>query len=112
MPAVAPTALIQNYVFLAATTAAPSDGLFIPLASLTGLTSAEANASTGDGRKVVFEILKEVLEQYTALATASRPNKLTITRAVPTGVDAASIRQSYTFSFDLDIAIADLAAEV
>lgn len=112
MPTVVPTQLISNIELLAATDPAPAQGLFIPLASLPGLTAVEADETTGDGRKVVYELARALFANYTALATASRPTKLSIVRGTPTGVDSTTVRQSFTFAIDLDISASDVTPEV
>lgn len=112
MANVVPTQLIPGIDLLAASAPAPSQGLFIPLASLPGLTAIEADETTGDARKVVYELSRALFANYTALALASRPGKLTIVRGTPTGVDSTTVRQSFTFSIDLDISASDVTPEV
>lgn len=112
MPNVTPAQLIPNAQLLAATDPAPSQGLFIPLASLPGLTALEADEATGDGRKMVYELARAIFSNYTALATAARPGKLSVVRGTPTGVDSTTVRQSFTFAIDLDISASDVTPEV
>lgn len=112
MPNVSPSQLIPNIDLLAASAPAPSQGLFIPLASLPGLTALEADEATGDGRKLVYEFARAVFANYTALPTASRPAKLSIVRGTPAGVDSTTVRQSFTFAIDLDISGSDVTPEV
>lgn len=112
MPSVLPPQLLPGADLLAAAAPAPSQGLFIPLTALPGLTAAEADEATGDGRKVVYELARALFTNFTALATASRPTKLSITRGTPTGIDSTTVRQSFTFSIDLDISASDVTPEV
>jgi hypothetical protein len=111
MAAITPAQLIENYALLASGATTTAEGLFIPLASLAGLTSAEANASTGDGRKVAFELMKEMFDRIQLIAAADRPNRLTITRGIPTGLTATVIQQTYTAQFALEVTGSDVAAE-
>lgn len=111
MAAIQPTDLFAGYELLAATDPAPSQGVFIPLSVLSNLTAAEANETTGDGRKLAFEICRQVFSSVTGLATADRPSKMSVSRGTPTGVDATTVRQSYTLTFDLDVSSSDVAAE-
>lgn len=111
MPAILPTAILPGYEVLAAGAATPSQGIFIPLASLVGLTAGEADEATGDGRKVAFELSRTIFTNYTAIATANRPAKFSITRGTPAGVDASTVRQSYTYTFDLDVSASDMSSE-
>ena len=112
MPAVSPSQLFSGYLLLAANEPAPSQGIFIPLASLADLTPGEAATATGDGRKVMFGLLKEVQDQITALPDGTKPLKMTITKAIPIGVNNTTIRQGITLSFDLDTTAIDLSSEV
>ncbi len=112
MPATTPVQLLPGYDLLAAAEPAPSQGVFIPLATLTNLTAVEADTATGDGRKVLFELCRTAFTAFAALDANARPTRLTITRATPTGVDASKVRQAYTLTFDLDVTNADVAAEV
>lgn len=96
MANVLPTDLIAGYT---------SDGtnITIPLASLTGLSAAEAAADTGDGREVIRVLLETVLAAYNALTTEQRPTELTITRSNPTPQGPTSLRYTYTVQADIDI---------
>lgn len=104
-----PTAFISGYELLASGDTAPSQGLFIPLTSLPALTAAEANEVTGDGRKICYELIREILSQYTAMSV--KPARMAITVGTPTGINASTVRRSYTLAFDLDVSDADVAAE-
>lgn len=88
-----------------------SDGtsVTIPLTALPGLTATEADAATGDGRKVSFEIIKALQSGYAGLTPA--PARMNATIATPTGVNATTVRRGYTFQFEVDIADADVAPE-
>lgn len=112
MPAVSPSQLFSGYQLLAATDPAPSQGIFIPLASLVDLTPVEAAAATGDGRKVMFALLKEIQDQVTALPEGTKPTKMTLTKGIPVGINNTTIRQSITLNFDLDTTAIDLSSEV
>ena len=112
MPAVSPSQLFSGYQLLAAADPAPGQGVFIPLASLTDLTPVEAATTTGDGRKVVFSLLKEIQDQIGALPEGTRPLKMTVTKAIPIGINTTTIRQGVTLNFDLDTTAIDLSSEV
>lgn len=106
---VAPTAFFPGIAYLGASDPAPAAGIFIPLADLSGLTAAEADEATGDGRKVAYELIKAIQAKYAAMPT--KPQRLTVTVGTPTGVTASVVRQSYTLAFDVDITGVDLATE-
>ncbi len=104
MPAILPTDIFPNL---------SSDGtnITIPLSDFTGLTDTEADPSTGDGRKVAYEMVKKIADSYIALDTASRPEQMSAAIGVVQGQSATEARRTYTLSFDLDIAGSDLADE-
>ena len=111
MASITPVALFPGCELLAATDPAPSQGIFIPLSALSGLTAAEANETTGDGRKVAFELSRTMFSSINAIAAASRPTRFSVARGTPAGVDATTVRQTYTLTFDLDVSVSDVAAE-
>ena len=53
----------------------------IPLASLPGLDSTKANASTGDIRKVLRAIMAAIHAAWLAEASADRPKQMTLGRS-------------------------------
>lgn len=93
MSALIPTAVFSGYI-------ATGTEITIPLAALPGLTSAEANATTGDAR----EILRIILEKYAAviesLSSENKPEKMLMNRGGLVGLSATQIRRSYNISFD------------
>ncbi len=111
MPAITPPALFPGYSLLAASTPAPSQGIFIPLADLDGLSAAEGDTVTGDGRKVAYELLRKIQGSFNALEAAQRPNRMNITSGTPTGINGNTVRRSYTLTFDVNISATDVAEE-
>ncbi|MCG9886491.1 MAG: hypothetical protein MH825_13160 [Cyanobacteria bacterium] len=95
----APTAIFPSYAF---------DGsvISLSLADLSGLTAAEADAATGDGRKVAFELVRQIQARIAAANPA--PVGVTATKNTPTGLTATTVRQGYNFNFDLDISASDV----
>jgi hypothetical protein len=111
MAAILPTALFPGFDLLAANAQAPSEGIFIPLTALEGLTSAEANEMTGDGRKVAYEIIRAIQTRYQALADNAKPQRMVCSVAPPVGLTADIVRRTYTMGFDLLISGSDVPAE-
>lgn len=85
----------------------------IPLADLVGLTQAEADPATGDGREVARILIETIVSKVNALATANKPTKFTVSKANPQGIGVDQIRQAYTASFDVSVSSsgASLVAE-
>jgi hypothetical protein len=82
-----------------------SDGtsITIPLTDLPGLSAAEADATTGDGRKVFYGIIEQSHQALSALDAANRPQKMSLTKQQPAGVGVNQVRVPYGVSFDLTI---------
>lgn len=88
-------------IFPAMTSDATS--ITIPLANLVGLTQAEADPATGDGREVARIIVDTITSKILALATADKPTKFSVTKANPQGIGVDQIRQAYTMAFDVAV---------
>lgn len=72
---------------------------------LTKLTTAEANASSGDIREIIFSMIESFYQAWISKAEADRPTKLNITRngnALPNG------NINYTYTFQLEVATTSL----
>jgi len=89
-------ALGTGYALLASNDPAPAQGVFIPLANITGLSAAEANASTGDGRKVIVGLMEKIHDNIQALASSARPVYVTLAKGQPTGVAVNQINHCFT----------------
>jgi hypothetical protein len=63
------------------TTDGTADNTCQVMGPLDQVTDTEANASTGDSRKVVFGLLEALFQAYTNTPVADRPAKLSITRS-------------------------------
>lgn len=91
-----PTDVIAGYSF-------DGTNISIPLAGIEGLTAAEANAATGDGRAVTHSLSKHIYAMFSALAT--KPTRMNATKApitlAPGGNADGTIRESFTFVFDM-----------
>lgn len=83
--------------------------LSIPIASIPQLTAAEADATTGDARKIVYAILRQVFDYYDGLATADKPARMTVTRqkAYSGGTDT----ETFIVAFQTDVSGIDVADE-
>lgn len=106
-----PTVVFPGYDYLASGEAAPSAGIFIPLASLPGLTAGEADPATGDGRKLTFEMCRAIFNNFSAIPQNTRPARMAVARSTPTGVSPTTISQVYSLTYTLDVSAVDVAAE-
>lgn len=64
--------------------------------ALVQLTDVEANATTGDWRKVVFAIMEQLNTNWQTLDAADRPTKLSITKNSRVDANTGIIVNTYT----------------
>jgi hypothetical protein len=81
----------------------------VPIASITDLTAAEADGTTGDWRDVMLRILDHVYNYNEGLATADSPTKFTVTSR--RYEQSGSIVQSYTMNVFTDVDANSTTAE-
>ena len=84
----------------------------VPIASFSELTAAEADGTTGDIRDIVFAIIQHLYTTYNALATADRPDKLTIKKTATYNSVYNKLTNRYTFTIVTDIGTQEVRAEV
>ena len=82
-------------------------------ATFTEITAAEANASTGEIRKIIYGVVEGLYQKYlTVSATpANLPNRLTISKNSSVNATTGLITSSYTFSFVLEATGLEVTAE-
>ena len=83
----------------------------VPLASFPELTAAEADASTGDIRKIVYAIMEKLFSWYNALATADRPSRLTIYRSSSMNESTGELTRVYSVQVTCEIASSEVKDE-
>jgi hypothetical protein len=101
MAAILPDDLFPGYELVAAAGTVTADSIVIPLSALTGLSSAEADEATGDGREVARQIDLAIHENYAALPTEERPTYMTSTLAIAAlsnGDRRLTITRTYTLT--------------
>lgn len=82
MAAILPTALFPGFEYVTAAGTVTADSIVIPLASLPGLTAAEADPTTGDGREVARQLDLAIHEAYAGLDVELRPTAMTSTLGI------------------------------
>lgn len=82
----------------------------LPIASFPDLTASEADASTGDIRKVLYAFCSAMRDKFASLPAADRPTKMNILKTMGT-VQGNTISVGFNFSFQLEIGDLDVAAE-
>ena len=92
----APSHWLENY-------SADSSGIKIPLASLPGLSAAEANASTGDIRKVARAIIAALHAAFLAEAEADRPAQMQLSRYTSVDEENDTTTRTYQARFVVEV---------
>lgn len=86
---------------------ASSTTLTLTLSDFSEITSAEANASSGDSRKIVYGLIEGLYKRFNALPEGDAPSKMQISRSRGLNADG-TISASYSFNFtlsgDVDVA--------
>lgn len=83
----------------------------VPIATFSELTAAEADAVTGDIRKVLFAICEKLWSVWTATATADRPSKMTLYRSTQTNENTNVTRKTFQFIFDTEVSGQEVSDE-
>jgi len=92
MAAISPTNIFSGY-------SADATAITIPLAALPGLTTAEAHATTGDGRELLRIILEKYFSAIEGMQAANRPVSMSISRGNLNGLSPTTISRTYTLTF-------------
>jgi hypothetical protein len=82
----------------------------LPIANLPELTVAEADATTGDIRKIIYAFCEKFHAVNSLIETANKSTRMAITRNVAYGTDDVITKQ-YTFTFKVTATAADVMAE-
>jgi hypothetical protein len=82
-----------------------------PIASVPELTAAEADAVTGDSRKVIFALMERFYAWYNGLATADKPTKMTISRSTGINDSTGIMTKTFALTFTCAILTQDVSAE-
>lgn len=104
----APTELFPGY---------SSDGtnITIPIASIEGLTAAEAHTTTGDWRSIFLSLCATAFIHYDGLADADKPTAFMATPPtqypVTSGALEGTFKQTYSFVFYNIFTMPDVADE-
>ena len=99
-----PTSLIPNW-------SEDGNNISVPIASFPELTAAEADALTGDIRKVCFALTKKLSDAYEALASADKPANMVIGRNAYANAAGSEMTHVITFTFVNTIASPDVKDE-
>lgn len=93
---IAPEAYLPDIELVAASGTVTAQSVVIPLATLEGLSAAEANATTGDVRELTRTFLDSLYNAIQATPEADRPTKMTIEKNVNRNIDDIN-KQFHTY---------------
>jgi hypothetical protein len=82
----------------------------VPISAFAELTAAEADAATGDSRKMIYAMVEKFYSHYNGLAAANRPARMAITKSSGSLNNAGQIQVRYNLDFTLGGSL-DVAAE-
>jgi hypothetical protein len=84
----------------------------VPISAFPELSAAEADAATGDSRKMIWALIDKLCTTFTNLPAANRPSKMRLTKSYGQ-VDPASgnFTASYSMTFNLTASGLELADE-
>jgi hypothetical protein len=83
----------------------------VPLATFPELTAAEADAATGDIRKIMFAIVEKFYSVYIATLSADRPTKFTITKTATADMVRGVLKNRYTIICETDVSAQEVREE-
>ena len=79
--------------------------------TLPEITTAEANATTGDIRKIYYGIVEQLYQSYLSKATADRPNRMSLSKSSNVDATTGLITTNYTIQFVLAATGLDVTTE-
>ena len=74
-----------------------------PIASVPELSAAEADAATGDFRRVWYAICKQIADEYEELPVVERPAKMRVFSSASIDPNTNTVSRSFTMQFDTDV---------
>jgi len=83
----------------------------IPLATFAELTAAEADATTGDIRKILYALCEKFYDSWNNTVTADRPTRMTIYKSSSPNVSTGITTHTYQFRFENAVSAQDVADE-
>ena len=83
----------------------------VPLATFSELTAAEADATTGDIRKIAFAIIEHLYSTYNSTLAADRPAKWTMQKTATVNTTLNKIISRYSITFETDFGTQEVREE-
>ena len=83
----------------------------VPITTFTELTAAEADAASGDIRKIMYAICQQAYAKNLSLPTAEKPTKMVISKNATFDATTGILTSTFTFKFLNEIISQDVAPE-
>jgi hypothetical protein len=83
----------------------------VPIASFAELTAGEADAASGDIRKIAFAWMEALWLEWNSLATADRPTKWNLTKTGSVNTSTGITTIQYVQTFYVETTAQDVADE-
>jgi hypothetical protein len=83
----------------------------VPIATFAEMTAAEADATTGDIRKVLFAVCEALHAKWLATAVADRPARMTIGKRSSVNSTTGITTHYYSLDFETQTTAEEVAAE-
>jgi hypothetical protein len=75
------------------------------------VTDAEAHATTGDSRRILFGLLQDMYTRFNAIAAADRPTKMQFLRSTSVNDVTQQSTVTFTIRFTTDDVVTEVADE-
>lgn len=83
----------------------------LPIASVPQLTAAEADAATGDSRKLIYALIHQIEKAFNEITLADRPTKLAITKSADVVISPTELARNYQFTFYITPSVYEVTDE-
>ena len=81
-----------------------------PISSFAQLDATEADAATGDIRRIAFALAEKLFAIYAAMATADRPVNFAVRRSTSDGA-SGNLNRSYSIDFTIEATALEVIPE-
>ena len=83
----------------------------VPIATFPELTAVEADAATGDIRKIAWALMEKLYATYNATAIADRPTKWTMSKSSSINTTTGIVTNTFVTTVLTEIATQEVPAE-
>lgn len=88
-----------------------SDTIELDRTEYANISAGEADASTGDYRRIMYGLLEDCYARFMAQAVANRPARMTFVKNTSVNDTVGNAQVTYTIRFTVDNVIAEVSDE-